>query len=414
MERERKTRGGCFEEEAALPGTQKWENGVRREGELELRESDVRSDFMRDYTRILHSQGYRRQKHKTQVFFAPQNDHICTRMEHIAHVGSVAESIAGSLGLNTELVRAIALGHDIGHAPFGHLGEKILDEISKNAIDERFWHEKNGLRFVDDLELLPDSQNRLRNLNLTYAVRDGIISHCGEVNENCLSPRGEAIDLNAYARPSQFSPYTWEGCVVKLSDKISYLGRDIEDAVCLGLITLADTKPLLKSARRAFGGRVRAVNTTALIHLFVTDLCQNSDLEEGLRFSPEAFSLMREVMNFNYERIYAHPKLLRYGGYAKDVLNGIYEFFAAAYEGKETPEKLKSMKKLYPGEIKAFLDWIETYWELGEKRNKRELQKTVYYVAQDEKAYRRAVIDYISGMSDSYAIRTFENLSTFR
>ena len=163
-------------------------------------------------------------KHKTQVFFSPENDHICTRAEHVALVESISYTIAKALGLNVELTKAIATAHDIGHSPFGHQGEKVLNQLAKRDIGETFWHERNGLEVVDNIELLEDKDGICNNLNLTYAVRDGIISHCGEIDENMLRPREEAIDLKKYTYPNEYAPYTWEGCVVKIADKISYLG----------------------------------------------------------------------------------------------------------------------------------------------------------------------------------------------
>jgi dGTPase len=202
---------------------------------------------------LLHSLGYRRQKHKTQVFFNTHNDHICTRIEHVNLVDSVSYTISKNLGLNTELTKAIAIGHDIGHAPFGHQGEKVLNEISdKYNIGCGFFHEKNGLRFVDNIELLKDKQNNDQNLDLTYAVRDGIISHCGEIDINYIRPREEYIDLNNFQKCGQYDPFTWEGCVVKISDKIAYLGRDIEDALrikFIGKYELKNCRKLKKNTR---------------------------------------------------------------------------------------------------------------------------------------------------------------------
>ena len=126
---------------------------IKREKELYSRADDIRSPFARDYTRILHSMAYRRLKHKTQVFFNINNDHICTRMEHVNHVESVSSTIAKELGLNEELTKAISIGHDLGHAPFGHHGEKVLSKFSEKYLHKKFWHEQNGLRFVDNIEL---------------------------------------------------------------------------------------------------------------------------------------------------------------------------------------------------------------------------------------------------------------------
>ena len=175
-----------FEKYATNENNPKWQNSIKREKEIYKRKNDIRSEFERDYNRILHCNAYRRMKHKTQVFFSPENDHICTRIEHVMHVESVSYTIAKYLGLNTELTKAIATGHDIGHSPFGHEGERILSQISERDIGEKFWHERNGMEFVDKIELLEDINKNKQNLNLTYAVRDGIISHCGEIDENCL------------------------------------------------------------------------------------------------------------------------------------------------------------------------------------------------------------------------------------
>ena len=273
-----------FKDYAARENNPKWENMVKREKDIYKRENDIRSEFERDYTRILHSDAFRRLKHKTQVFYSPENDHICTRIEHVMHVESVSYTIAKYLGLNTELTKAIATAHDLGHSPFGHEGERILSEISERDIGEKFWHERNGLEYVDQIELLEDNNKREQNLNLTYAVRDGIISHCGEIDENKLKPREEYIDLDEYTTPNQYSPYTWEACVVKVADKISYLGRDIEDAIQLGILDekLEELYEILQSKQ--------VINNTVIINHLVRDLCENSSIEKGLCFSEETFN----------------------------------------------------------------------------------------------------------------------------
>ena len=173
-----------FNNVSSMSSNNNWDIHIAREKPLYKRENDIRSPYERDYTRILHSLAYRRLKHKTQVFFNIDNDHICTRMEHVQHVESVSCTIAKYLGLNVDLTKAIATGHDLGHAPFGHEGEVELTEIRKENGLDKFWHERNGLRVVDKLELLENDKRNFCNLDLTYAVRDGIISHCGDVYEN--------------------------------------------------------------------------------------------------------------------------------------------------------------------------------------------------------------------------------------
>ena len=209
----------AFENEKCSEKNEKWKQSIKRETEIYARNNDIRSEFERDYTRLLHCQAYRRLKHKTQVFFAPHNDHICTRMEHVSHVASVSSTIAKYLGLNDTLTSTIAIGHDIGHAPFGHHGEDCLNNLleqKKGAnAPKKFWHERNSLFFADYIETLQDPNGIEQPLNLTYAVRDGLICHCGEIDQQGIKPRKEAIDLYSMKRPGFIQPFTWEGCVVK-------------------------------------------------------------------------------------------------------------------------------------------------------------------------------------------------------
>ena len=163
-----------FANVSATENNPKWSDFVKRESALYSRRDDTRSEFARDYNRILHCTAYRRLKHKTQVFFAPENDHVCTRIEHVSHVTAISYTISKFFKLNTELTNAIAVGHDLGHAPFGHAGQNILNEIARDNIADKFWHEKNSLWFVDNIETLPNPDNKEINLLLTYAVRDGI------------------------------------------------------------------------------------------------------------------------------------------------------------------------------------------------------------------------------------------------
>ena len=294
---------GKFKEYSATPNNPNWEKIIKREKEIYKRENDMRSEFERDYTRILHCNAYRRLKHKTQVFFSPENDHVCTRIEHVMHVESVSYTIAKYFGLNTELTKAIATGHDIGHSPFGHAGERILSEISQKEIGETFWHERNGMEYVDKIELLQDMNQNWQNLNLTYAVRDGIISHCGEIDENSIKPREEAINLENYTKPNEYAPFTWEGCVVKISDKISYLGRDIEDALRFKILTEADIQELQHRLDVANTG-YDILNTTNIVNYLMSDLLKNTTLEKGLTFSQEGLNFINELKAFNYEKIY--------------------------------------------------------------------------------------------------------------
>lgn len=391
---------------AATENNPKWDNIIRREKPLYIRESDIRSDFERDYTRIIHCNAYKRLKHKTQVFFSPEDDHICTRIEHTTHVESISYTIARYLGLNTELTKAIASAHDLGHSPFGHQGEKVLSEISVRDIGERFWHEKNGLEYVDKIELLENHFKDRQNLNLTYAIRDGIISHCGEIDENRLKPREEYIDLYDYTRPNQYAPYTWEACVVKIADKISYLGRDIEDAITLGILDekLEDLYKLLNHNSQ------EVINNTVIINKLVCDLCENSSLENGLCFSEQTFNMLNDIKKYNYNNIYFDEKISPSNRYFKLVLNEIYETLKKTYNGENTLDNIEKMKKVYPKLFNSFKDWISNYWNLGRYPNSK---NEVIFDMNNEKDYFKAIIYYISGMTDNFAIETYNEIIRF-
>ncbi|MBR6504531.1 MAG: HD domain-containing protein [Clostridia bacterium] len=392
---------------SANPENEKWNNMISRENELYKRKNDMRSEFERDYTRIIHSSAYRRLKHKTQVFFSPTSDHVCTRIEHVNHVESISYTIAKHLGLNTELTRAIATAHDLGHSPFGHEGERILSEICQRDIGEKFWHEKNGLNFVDNIEVLEDNNKFKQNLNLTYAVRDGIISHCGEIDQNGVKPRQEFIDLNDYSMPNEYMPYTWEGCIVKIADKISYIGRDIEDAIKLGLINEDKLKEL-----NILLNECGHINNTIIINELVSDLCQNSSLENGICFSDKFCSIMNIIKEFNYENIYKHSRINPSIRYFKLVINEIYDLLKEMYKGEKTIENLNEFEKVYPNLIKNFKEWLEKYSDLRDGKENLE-NKIVYKIKNNEKEYYKAIIDYISGMTDNFAIDAYNEIIKF-
>ena len=395
-----------FEKVAMTEQNPKWENAIKREKKLYSRNNEFRTDFERDYTRVIHCNAYRRLKHKTQVFFSPTSDHICTRIEHVVHVESISYTIAKYLGLNTELTKAIATAHDIGHSPFGHEGERILSEISKRDIDETFWHEKNGVEIVDKIELLEDNLKNKQNLNLTYAVRDGIISHCGEIDQNNLKPREESIDLNEYKYPNQFNPYTWEGCVVKIADKISYIGRDIEDAISLGILD-----EHLNELHKMLGLDINEpINNTVLINNFIYDLCENSSIKKGLCFSEKTFELINELKKFNYKHIYRAEIINPSIEYFKIIINEIYNILKNLYDGNRTYINIQNLKKFYPNLMSSFEEWLQNYWNLERK----EIYKNdVIINMSNEKEYYKAIIYYISGMTDNFAIDIYNEIIRF-
>lgn len=367
----------------------KWKNMIQREIPLYHRNNDVRSEFERDYTRVVHSTAYRRLKHKTQVFFSPENDHICTRSEHVTHVESISYTIANYLGLNTELTKAIATAHDIGHSPFGHQGEKILSQISQRDIGEKFWHERHGMIMVDKVELLENPSKERCNLDLTYAVRDGIISHCGEIDENMLRPRDEFINLYEYNYPNEYAPYTWEGCIVKISDKISYLGRDIIDAVTLGILDKNNQE---------------IESNTVIINDLIYDLCENSNFEKGLCFSDEMFKRLNALKKFNYENIYLSDRTVVCNQYFELIINTIYNLLKESFRNRE--KAVSVCHEL----VEDFEDWLSNFWN---KQRDEKNKNSIIFDVDDEKEFCRAIIYYIAGMTDNYAIDTYNKIIRF-
>lgn len=398
-----------FEKYATNPENPIWEKAIKRETTLYSRNNDIRNDFQRDYTRIIHSNAYRRLKHKTQVFFSPENDHICTRIEHVTHVESISYTIAKYLGLNTELTKAISVAHDIGHSPFGHQGEQILSEISKRDLNCSFWHEKNGLEFVDNIELLEDNNKYMQNLDLTYAVRDGIISHCGEIDENCIRPREDYIDLNDYVFPNQYAPFTWEGCVVKISDKISYICRDIEDAITLGILDehVDDLFALLNITSKN-----EPINNTIIINDLIRDLCENSSPENGLCFSNEALNLMNKIKEFNYKHIYLSKRLEPSRRYFSIVINEIYDLLKSTYDNVNTLNNLQVLSKTYPKLGNGFINFIYNYYDFGNRENLK-LKNKILFSIDNERDFYKAIIYYISGMTDNFAIEIYNEIIHF-
>ena len=382
-----------------------WSNLIAREKPLYSRNNDIRSEFERDYTRVIHSNAYRRLKHKTQVFYSPQNDHICTRIEHVNHVESVSYTIAHYLGLNTELTKAIAVAHDLGHSPFGHSGEKILNEISMRDLQFSFWHEKNGLYIVDNTELLEDTEGFKQNLNLTYAVRDGIISHCGEIDENSIKPRKEYINLEDYKYPNQFLPYTWEGCVVKISDKISYIGRDIEDAITLGILD-----EHLDELTSLVGKSGETINNTVIMNNLIYDLCLNSSPEKGLCFSEKALDTMNKIKEFNYKYIYLSDILKPSEEYFSIILNRIYNTLKAVYNGENTYYNFMQLERFYPNLVRGFKEWFDNFYVLADRSN---LRNKVLFNLNNAKDYYFAILIYIAGMTDKFAIDTYNEIIGF-
>lgn len=407
-----------------------WNQCISRENSLYSRGNDIRSDFERDYTRILHCQAYRRLKHKTQVFFAPHNDHVCTRMEHVQHVASVASTIAKYLGLNVELTDAIALGHDIGHAPFGHHGEDCLNGLLQQKeganAPKKFWHERNSLFFADYIETLPDPDGVEKLLDLTYAVRDGLICHCGEIDQQATRPRTDVLDLYSIKRPGFIQPYTWEGCVVKLADKIAYLGRDLEDARTYHIFDMGAYRQLREIVATTLGtdgnGKHversgKTINTTVLINDLIVDLCEQSSPEKGLCFSPEYFKFILALKKFNYAHIYSHWRLVEFGRYATEIIQTLYRTLLRTQPYAQNG-RIASALRFYPNLCRTFEDWLIKYanyapQQQAERKKILKYDTKIVFDVNDNESFQKCIIEYISGMTDQYAITVYEEIISF-
>lgn len=335
-----------------------------------VRTEDVRGHYFRDITALVHSYPFRRLKHKTQVFFAPKNDHICTRIEHVLHVATISATVCRALDLDTNLAWAISLGHDFGHTPFGHVGEKILDEILADT--GGFKHEIYSLYVADHLI------NYGKGLNLTYAVRDGILNHCGEKFEQAIQPEFTVRDLDA-VETLQYLPCTWEGVVMRMSDKVAYLGRDLEDAISLKLVSPNELPPVVRD--------VLGTTNSEIIDTLVTDMIDYSKTEGVVGFSDAVFEASISLKEFNYARIYENPKLATYHAYFKRILNTLFDYLltiAAAYGAdsqrySEEGNALAARFGDYMGKMAAFYDERDT-------------------------CPKCIVRDYVAGMTDDFAL----------
>lgn len=399
---------GIFSEFRTNKDSPKWEKSIYRKNR---EDKNLRSEFEKDYNRILHTKAYRRLKHKTQVFFAPKNDHLCTRIEHVNLVLSASYTISNFFGLNSELTAAIANGHDVGHAPFGHEGETHLDHLSEKYLDRQsFFHEKNSLKFLDRIETLKSKSGKIKNLNLTYAVRDGIVNHCGELSANGLCPREEKINLSKIKKKNQYCPYTWEGCVVKVADRAAFLGRDIEDAIEVGIFGLRELKKLSKSIKIPHD----KINNATILNIIIPDLCLNSNPENGLKFSDNVYELIEEVYNFSETQIYKNERLDIYKEFIRNIIHSIFNILMEFYFEERAINIIRKKLIVYPKLLGEFYKWLKKYSTInGETFREDNYNNEIIYNIEDRKSYTQAVIDYISGMSDNFALRIFEELTTF-
>jgi dGTPase len=253
----------------------------------------LRTPFQRDRDRIVHSKSFRRLKHKTQVFVLPEGDHYRTRLTHTIEVTQISRTVARALRLNEDLTEAIGVGHDLGHSPFGHIGESALNRCLEERFGKRFWHNEQSLRIVDVLER--DGQG----LNLTDQVRDGILGHSGR------------------ATP----PTTLEGHIVRLVDRIAYLNHDIDDALRAGVISEADIPPgLIESLGDTGSHRI-----DALVH----DLVEHSAVVGEIVQSPEFGAAMTALREFMFERVYLGPTATREHAKIDLVIRTLFDHFCA-------------------------------------------------------------------------------------
>lgn len=258
---------------------------------------DIRTEYQRDRDRIVHSKAFRRLKHKTQVFIAPEGDHYRTRLTHTLEVSQIARTIARALRLNEDLTEAIALGHDLGHTPFGHTGENVLNEICKHG----FKHNEQSLRVVEKLE---DG----RGMNLTYEVRDGILCHCGSNTASTL-----------------------EGIIVKYADRIAYINHDIDDAIRAGII---DDSSMPDNCSLALGH-----THSQRINTMITDLVNESLGNDSISMSAKVHQATDTLREFMFSKVYIGSKAKSEEEKAKNIIGMLFDNFKNNYS--DLPEEFK-------------------------------------------------------------------------
>ena len=349
-----------------------------------LKEDPFRTPFERDCHRVLHSLPFRRLKHKTQVFFAPKDDHICTRLEHSLHVASISSTICKRLHLNYVLAEAIALAHDLGHPPFGHLGEKALNKVhdvyNKNHKTDKlqnFAHEAQSLRVVDYF------RNSLHEpLNLTLEVRDGVVCHWGEPDEKILKPDyNKNLKLVGPDAVRRDKPATLEGCVVRMADTISYLGRDFEDAFMAGLVTHEDLPPEIT---RDLGN-----TNSIIIGTLINDLVENSKDKDYLQFSDKVYSALVCMKKYNYSKIYKSTVLIDQEERVFLILNELFDYFLKLLNDEELYKAKTTNHNYY---CRVFADFLND----------------MNYLKETNRG--QAVSDFIVGMTDNFTMDCFKDL----
>jgi dGTPase len=343
--------------------------GVRRHYEIQLEEG-YRQTFSVDVDRILHSRAYTRYIDKTQVFYLIHHDHITHRVLHVQLVSKIARTIGRYLGLNEDLIEAVALGHDIGHTPFGHDGERFLSELCRSGGIGDFLHNVQSVQFLDFVE------RKGKGWNLCLQTLDGILCHDGEIHNQVLKPERrktfetleKEMALKKQDASTPLMPMTLEGCVVRMADTISYIGRDIEDAIRLNIIERTD---LPKESVDILGN----TNGTIVYHL-VTDVINTSFQNSYIAFSRKVSEALKQLKNFNLERIYMSPKIKKDTDTIKTLFGILFEKYLDDIENENHSSVI----------FKGFLenmseDYIQSHCN------------------------EEIVRDFIAGMTDQYFLR---------
>lgn len=345
---------------------------VRSERDDDI-ERGHRQSFAVDSDRILHSLAYSRYIDKTQVFYLIKNDHITHRVLHVQLVSKIGRTIGRLLRLNEDLIEAIALGHDIGHTPFGHDGERFLSVLCETHQIGRFLHNIQGVRFLQEIE------RKGKGWNLTLQVLDGILCHDGEIHSQSLAPKREKnfealiVEIGKKEEDPSIDiwPMTLEGCVVRMADTISYIGRDIEDAIRLGLIARQD---IPEDCRRVLGD----TNGT-IVYTLVEDLVANSLNREDLNFSSDVGFALKKLKKFNEKYIYQDNRVkgetskiklmfeLLFEKYLEDLETGNEN--SAIYKGFLEGMSLKYVEQIHPAAIvRDFVAGMTDEYFLGQCR----------------------------------------------
>lgn len=335
-----------------------------------LTDDDLRPSFYRDIDRIIHSLSYTRYADKTQVFPYKENDHISKRMIHVQLVSKIARTIGRALNLNEDLIEAIALGHDIGHTPLGHEGEYILDEISKRELKENFAHNIQSVRHCMYVE------NKGNGLNLSVQVLDGIMCHNGEMLSNKYIPMEKTKEefLQEYETAytdlestKKCRPMTLEGCVVRISDIIGYIGRDIEDAIILGKIERSEIPENISS--------ILGTTNKEIINTIILDIIKESINKPYIKLSEEVYKALFDLKKFNTKNIYSKSMTSEEKEYYKKGMNILFNDYLNDIENNRKESII----------YKIFLD-----------------SQTTEYL--DSTSKKRMVIDFIAGMTDDLFI----------